>query len=322
MNYQDLKYVCENAGSAFNPVLSNLFVYTDDKGQQRAQAQNGRYTVDVPTDLPSLCANADRMVSVWAACKGDPKVSATESTLTVTQGRLRARVSLSDGKDYPRDTPDPETAHKALDLRPVLLGLQPFVATDASRPWATSVCLANGFAYATNNIVLARCPIDTGLPGAVNVPGSAVEALLAQPAALVGLGASDNSLTFYFDGGVWIKSLLVAGDWPTATVDGLLAAVGDQWQTIHPELEAMLVVASKLADARHPVAVFKDGGMVLEDDSLLAADLEPVPAAGKVNARMAALVFASAQEVQWHTPRQDVHAFRAGPVVGVFGGQR
>lgn len=322
MDYQSLKYVCDNTGSSFNPVLSNLFVYTDDKGQQRAQAQNGRYTVDVPTDLPSLCANADRMVSVWAACKGEPKVSATPSTLTVTQGRLRARVTLADGATYPRDTPDPETAHKALDLRPVLLGLQPFVATDASRPWAVSVCLAGTHAYATNNVVLARCPIDTGLPRPMNVPLGAVEALLAQTAALAGLGFGENSLTFYFEGGVWIKSLLVAGDWPTATVDNLLAAVGDQWLTIHDELESMLVVASKLADARHPVVVFKDGGMVLEDDSLLAADLEPVPAAGKVNARVAAMVFSSAKEVQWHTPRQDVHAFRAGPVVGVFGGQR
>jgi hypothetical protein len=84
----------------------------------------------------------------------------------------------------------------------------------------------------------------------------------------------------------------------------------------------MLQVAAKLADARHPVVVFKDSSLQLEDDTLVASDLAPLPEAGKVNARMAALVFNTATHVQWHTPRQDVHAFRVGPLVGVFGGTR
>jgi hypothetical protein len=59
MNLQDLKYVCDHAGNGLLPVLAFIHVYPTADGN-RAQVGNGRYTVDVPTDLPLCTVDAGR----------------------------------------------------------------------------------------------------------------------------------------------------------------------------------------------------------------------------------------------------------------------
>lgn len=321
MDKDTLKLLVEHTGSSLNPVLSNLLVYETPAGSRRAQAQNGRYTVDAPTDLPVMLVNADRLLAVVNACNSEARFSCTESNLTVTAGRLKARVALLDPGQYPRTTPAEKIAHSAASLAGALRSLLPFVAEDASRPWATSICVTATHAYATNNVIMARIAVDIGVETPVNLPGASIDAILAC-GEIERIRADELSVTFYMTGDIWVKCQLVSGEWPTSTVDQLLESLPSTWVQPHPELRNMMEVAAKLADTRHPVAVFTDGELHLEDGSLVANDLQPLPASGKVNARMTALVLETATDVQWHTPRQDVHAFRAGNLVGVFGGRR
>jgi hypothetical protein len=321
MDKDILKFLVEHTGSSLNPILSNLLVYETPTGARRAQAQNGRYAVDAPTDLPAMLVNADRLLTVYNACAGEPRFRATDSNLTVTAGRIRARVALLDPSQYPRTTPTEKTPHRAASLAGALRSLLPFVAEDASRPWATSICVTATHAYATNNVIMARVPVDIGVETPVNLPGASIDAILAC-GEIEDIRADELSVTFFMAGGVWVKCQLVSGEWPTGTVDQVLESLPPDWVVPHPELRSMMEIASKLADARHPVAVFTDGELHLEDGSLVADDLQPLPASGKVNAKMTALVLEKASEVQWHTPRPDVHAFRAGNLVGVFGGRR
>lgn len=321
MDKDILRLLVDHTGSNLNPILSNLLVYETPTGTHRAQAQNGRYTVDAPTDLPPMLVNADRLWAVYNACASEPRFSATESNLTVMSGRLKARVALLDPSQYPRTTPTEKTAHGAASLAGALRSLLPFVAEDASRPWATSICVTATHAYATNNVIMARVPVDIGVETPVNLPGASIEAILAC-GEIERIRADELSVTFYMAGDVWVRCLLVSGEWPTGTVDHLLESLPATWVAPHPELRNMMEVAAKLADNRHPVAVFTEGELCLEDGSLVANDLQPLPASGKVNAKMTALVLETATDVQWHTPRADVHAFRAGNLVGVFGGRR
>lgn len=333
MNLAELKYVAEHTGSRFAPILTHLLFYCEDV-VDRCQAGNGRYVVDVPncqneddeTDpFPIMCISAERLVAAVAACGNDPLSAIVDepgTTCTVQAGRVTSKIALSTPGEYPRADPDPETAHTAPGVAALLAQLQPFIATDASRPWATSVCVVNGFAYATNNVVLVRVPFPATFDRPVNIPGAVIEAVLAkgEPA---GLGFSEKSLTFYFDDTVWIKTQLVEGEWPATTVDALVAQLSPaNWEGVNESLGLMLETAAKLADDRHPVVEFKEGGLELVDGTFRADDLLPLPDTGKVNARMAALAFATATHVQWHSPRQDVHAFMCDDLVGVFGGQR
>lgn len=320
-----LKYLTGHAGSSFAPALKHVHVYEIDTPAgvaRRAQVGNGRYTVDVPTDLPLITVDVDRLCACWEACPATPAISVGETYATVSSGRIRARVPLFEPTAYPRMPPDPETSHTAAGVAALLAELEPFVATDASRPWATSVCLVNGHAYATNNVVIVRAPFPATFGDRqVLIPMSVIDAIKAKGEP-VSLGATDSSVTFYFADDVWIRASLVSGEWMTGTADQLIDALPGDWQAIHPELRKALVTAAKLADDRNPVVQFRDGGLALVDGTFEAEELMPVPDEGRVNAKMTALVFSKAGEVQWHTPRPNIHAFRVGSLTGVFGGMR
>lgn len=318
-----VQYMNQNTGAAFSPASHLLHVYASPDGH-RAQLQNGRYTVDAPTTLPMMTVHVGKLHAAISACKGaDPGLSISEGgNLTVTAGRIRARIALSDPGAYTTTTPDPETSHKAPGVAELLARLQPFVATDASRPWATSVCISGGHAYATNNVILVREPFPATFDVPVNLPLNVFDAIITKGEP-VGLGASESSMTFYFEDGTWIRSQLVVGEWPTGVVDRLIEATpGDGWAEPHEELSEVLATATKISDDRLPVVEFVDGGVRLLDHTFEAIPLGPVPADGKIATRMASIVFNVATAVQWHTPKRDVHAFRCGALQGVFGGQR
>lgn len=322
MKLSDLKYVCGHAGNGLLPALANLHIYEHEQFGRRAQVGNGRYTVDVPCDLPVCTVDADKLLSAFQVCKDEVSVSTTDVSLMVKSGRIKARIPLSDPGSYPVTTPDPTSVHTEAGVATLLKRLVPFVATDASRPWATSVCLKDGFAYATNNIVLCRAPFPAILPGSINLPLSVFDAVIDRGVEPTDLGSCENSLTLYYGDGVWIKTSLIAGDWPTAVVDNYLEQLGAEWEIPHPELGMVLHTAAKISDSRHPIIEFVGGGLKLTDDAFEADELAPVPDKGRLNARIAALVFSHATGVQWHTPKPDVHAFQVDDILGIFGGQR
>lgn len=323
MELAALKYICEHAGStAVVPALKMIHVYDRTDGQRRAQVSNGRFEVDVPTDLPVCSVDAARLLAAYQACKGVPVCKCTDLNLMVKAGRVTARIPLFDATGHLRFAPDPESAHTAPGVAALLARLQPFVATDASRRWATSCCLKDGHAYATNNVILVRVPFPATLPGAVNMPGYVFDAIIDKGEP-VGMGSNENGLTFYFEDESWIRTRLIVDAWPTGVVDGYLDGLSEEaWETPHPELGMMLGTAAKISTSKHPLVAFTGTGVKLTDDAFEAEELQPLPEQGTVNARMAELVFEHATAVQWHKPKQDVHAFRVNDIVGVFAGQR
>lgn len=316
MDYRTLKAVTTHVGVPLNPTLGLMHVYGG-----RLQVNNGRYTVDVPTDLPDMTVNADRFTAAWAACN-DPVAGCTDTHCVVKERRVRARIALANAEGYPLAVANAPTAHTAPGIAAMLTSIEKYVATDASRPWAMSMCVHNGFIYATNNVVLVRVPFVAELPGSFNLPSSVFDAISerGEPSAI---GVDGFSCTFHYGDTSWVRTTLIAGEWPVGTVDGLLAGVGaNQWLPVNPELALMLETAAKLSDARHPIVEFDGNGIRSIDGSFEAIDLEPVPTTGRVNAVMAALALRDADEVQWHSPRQDVHAFRRGELYGVLAGTR
>lgn len=327
MDLKTLKFLCGHAGGIL-PAFQRVHIYEGDvmdahgNYETRVQVNNGRYCVDVPgsEDLPLVTVNAEKLASAWSVCDGDPTFRVTDASLIVAGKARRARIGLADPKDYPRSSPTPKTSHTAPGVSDLIKRLQPFVATDASKVWATGICLHNGFAYATNNVILCRAPFPAVLPEKVIIPSACFDAVIGRGEP-VDMGVSPNHVTFYFEDGVWIRTLLVEGDWPTHVVDNYVNSLPDDWATPHERMGAVLEAAVKIADMRIPVVEFHEGGLKLLDETFEADDLD-LPEQGKLNARMASLVFEHADSIQWHVPRQDAHAFRSGDIIGLFGGQR
>jgi hypothetical protein len=314
-----LKPLTKHTGSRFNPILGCVHIYTTGHGS-RAQVGNGRYTVDVPCELPSMTVDLDRLVAAVNACPGTPTLHVDGDRVAVKAGRVRARLQLST-TPYPVATPDPTTDHPLADIGPLLTTLYPFAATDASRPWSTAICLSGDYAYATNNVCVARAPLPVPVGSPVNIPSTVVEAV-TERGLITSVGYTDGAVTFYYGDGSWVRTLLIAGEWPTQVIDEMLAAVPDAWDTANADLGPLMVTAVKLSDERLPCVEFGAATMQLVDGSFVVDDLTGVPDSGRIAARIGALVFGIATHVQWHTPGQDRHAFRAGDLVGVFGGTK
>ncbi len=319
MDLSTLKYLCAHIGTLL-PAFQKLHVYDDEHGDRRAQVNNGRYTVDVPCSMPICTVDAAKLASAWGVCDGDPTFRVTDASLLVVGLARRSRLGLSDPTAYPCTTPTPKTSHTASGVSALIEQLKPFVATDSSKIWANGICLHNGFAYATNNVILCRVPFPTVLPATVIVPSACFDAVTTKGEP-IDMGVTQDSVTFYFDDDVWVKTQLIAASWPTHVVDGYVNGLTEEgWATPHSLLAGVLDASVKLADMRIPVVEFREGGLKLLDETFEADDLN-LPATGKLNARMAALVFEHATAVQWHI-KPDTHAFKAGEVIGLFGGQR
>jgi hypothetical protein len=319
MSAELFKELAQHATGTYAPALANVHVYTTPQGN-RAQVSNGRYWVDSPVDAPAMTVNIDRLVAALQACESGAALVVESGHLRVRGGRARARIPLPE-VEFPLGPPDPPGDTPLPWVVEVLAALEPFAATDASRPWAMSVCLKGGYAYATNNVVVARYPLPTPVTGCLNIPTTVVAAIRQRgPIRTVGYG--ERSVTFYYEDGSWVRTLLIEGDWPTGVVDGMLDGLPGAWITPHKDLGRMLATAAKMADDRLPTVRFDGHGLQLTDESFAVEDLGPVPETGNVAARMAALVFNLADRVQWHTPSPNLHAFAVGDLVGVLAGVR
>lgn len=315
-----LSYLCDHTGTTFNQVFGLVHVYETPSGN-RAQVQNGRYVVDIPTELPPMTLDVAKLKAIWTACPDTPRVSTASSFATISSGRIRGRIALADPGAYPRATPDPESGATATGVAAMLGTVKRYIATDASRVWATGVCLANGFAYATNNVVLLRYAILTDILAGTIIPVNSIDAIVAKGEPVT-IGSSENAVTFYFEDGSWTRTQVVAAEWPTATVDHLIEATpGDGWEAIGPTLAEDMATAGDLSEERFAIAEFSPTGFHLVDGSF-TVECGGVPDNGRVNARMAALALGGMTDVQWHCPRKDVHAFRGPNIQGVFGGTR
>lgn len=319
MDTQLIKEVANHCGGTFLPILSCVHVYTTPGGN-RLQVGNGRYSVDVPTDLPEMTVDGGRLVAALAACKEQPVFTVTESNVNVKAGRVRARIARNP-TEYPLVQPVPIGDTHITDVGDVLGRLEPFAAEDASRPWATSICLSGGFAYATNNVALVRCPLPVPVPLPVNIPATVVPAVV-QRGPVVDIGCDGNAVTFYYADSSWVRTSLIEGEWPTHVVDNFVGPLTDEWEMVHESLAGLLATAAKVSADKHPVVEFTGVGFRLLDDSFAVDDLGVLPEAGRVAAKMTSLVMGVADSVQWHTPRQDVHAFRKDDLIGIIGGTK
>lgn len=125
--------------------------------------------------------------------------------------------------------------------------LEPFIATDASRPWATGILLRGFSAYATNNIIIAQYWLGEGMHE-INLPYSAIKELTRIGQTPERIQISQNSATFHFAGGRWMRTQLLDASWPD--VDRILEAAfeGADLQPIPEGLFDAVDIVSPFSD--------------------------------------------------------------------------
>jgi hypothetical protein len=92
-----------------------------------------------------------------------------------------------------------------------------FISKDASRPWAMGLLHSDNHLYATNNVILARTPLDWPPEYPVfGLPSFAVDEIcrIASYVDLKYLWMSENMAMYEFEDDVWVRSVLYEAQWP------------------------------------------------------------------------------------------------------------
>jgi len=194
------------------PVLTHFHVRDG-----RIQGGNGRIAIDAPCEELkdfNFTVPAVKFLKSVDACNGEPKLKITPSNkLSVKKGAFKALLPLADNTSFPYVVNELTKNKLNTDLLTIFKKLKPFVGDDASRPWSCGILLRNNFAYATNNVVLAKVPIVWPYMD-VNIPLFAVDELLRIGFAPNSIGIADNRIIFNFVDDSWLSTQLFVDEWP------------------------------------------------------------------------------------------------------------
>lgn len=205
----------------FMPAMTHFAITVDDKGGF-VRAYNGSLALGSPLAFDIPCTpKAAQLVPAIANAPGTITLSMTD------KGRLRVasekgyRVFVDCVEEV---TPHvvPEGERVEFDGRVVLEALkvvEPFIGSDASRPWSNGVLLSGSSAYATNNVCIAQYWFSTEdrpvtLPFVVNIPRAAIAEMLRINEPPTHALMTQNSMTFHYSDRRWLRTQLLETKWP------------------------------------------------------------------------------------------------------------
>ncbi len=256
------------------PVLTHFHI---DMG--KVQGGNGRVTIQVQgiselADFDNVTCKADAFVDAIESCDDtEPTITRDAEYVHFTAGRFKCKVQRIPEElfaTYPVATPDPARYTIQEPLLPALTLLRKFVGEDASRPWAVGAWFdIGGWVYGTNNVTIARVELPAAklFGHSINVPNYVLDELLRISREPICMGLSDNSVTFYYDDGMWLQGRLLVNDWPAV----------HEWFEAKPTvvkkvparmLEEVLRISAFTLDKKNPIIYIAEGELVCGNASV------------------------------------------------------
>lgn len=162
----------------------------------------------------NILVDARKFVAAVRGTKFDPTIHCTDKFVVISKGKFRARIQLQDPTPYPTFAVTGDETDIGVETFRALRRLQPFVSTDASRPWACGIFFDGEYVYATNNIVLARQPLI--VPYSFVLPAFTFDELLRATSEVSRVTITRNAVRFIMANGVSLHSVLIneTGRWP------------------------------------------------------------------------------------------------------------
>ncbi|CAB4169046.1 hypothetical protein UFOVP1516_10 [uncultured Caudovirales phage] len=180
------------------------------------RSYNGMLTLSSPIAFNIDCnPKADLLIKAIGNCKETVALSLTEAgRLKVQSGKFKAFIEC-----FNDPTPEMEPEGKISDIDGDLLikalgKVYKFIGEDASRPWANGVLIANGSAYATNNVCIVEHWLGFKPEKAINIPKHAIREMLRIGEIPERIQIADNSLTLHYADKRWIKTQLLETNFP------------------------------------------------------------------------------------------------------------
>lgn len=217
----------------FTPAMSHFNIHDGN-----IIAYNGIFSISAPINCNINCnPDAESLIKAISKCEKTTQLTITPTgRLSIKSGAFKALINC-----HPELLPDfkPEGNYVEIDgelLYNALNLLYPFSGEDASRPWSNGILIRGQSAFATNNIILIEKWLRTGFPFEINIPKLAIREILRVKEFPQAVQITENSVTFHYDEGKWIKTQQIDAKWPE--VSGLLAINAD-----YTEIDENLFIA-------------------------------------------------------------------------------
>lgn len=158
---------------------------------------------------------ADQFAKAIQTCKDTIALHVTpKGKLSIKSGQFKAMIECIAPGEYPEILPEGEFVKLEGSILSAIKALAPFIADDASRPWARGVLFRGQSAYATNNIVLVESWLGSPFPLHVNIPKEAINELLRINEEPERVQISANRVTFHFSDDRWLCTQTLSTEWP------------------------------------------------------------------------------------------------------------
>lgn len=177
---------------------------------------NGVVGLCSPIDLDlDVTPKAESFIKAIQNCEETIQIHLTAGgKLSIRSGTFKALVECLDNTEYPEILPEGEYLKMEEPILEKLKTLVEFVSDDASRPWSRGILFHGNYLYATNNIILARCKLNSFLPITVNIPKIAIDQLIRIGKEPEYIQYSKNRVAFYYEQHKWLTCQTYSADWP------------------------------------------------------------------------------------------------------------
>lgn len=275
---------------AFDPTL--LFFRIENN---RIWSFNGSVSLSAPFEMDGpLYPHSSDLLRAVTACVGSNQpihltLDEANHLIRVRCGRFSAKVRCNleaAGNDDPERYLPPKG--KVVKVKGDLVGicqtLEPFVGTDASRPWACGIYLEKHSAFATNNIIAIEHWMKEAWPFPVVIPIGAVEELIRLKEAPTRVQVDQDRITFFFSGDRWMTAVLLALEWPDlrSRLDEVLT--GADLVPVEPTLFSDVEKLLPFSDSVCHQIWFGEGRIAVQEEAA-TLDNPQAPAAGSYNGK-------------------------------------
>lgn len=173
----------------------------------------------------TVCPQIDQLSKALSRSGKTLTISETATgRLSIKGEKLQAYVPCRPAEDLPPAFADPGLAPADDRIKAAFKCCGTLASENDPRVMAASLLLRGGDCTGTNGAAILQFWHGIDLPPAMVLPKVFCAAVAATKAVVVGFGASFNngkvaSVTFYFEGGAWLKSVCYSDEWPS--IDGL-----------------------------------------------------------------------------------------------------
>jgi hypothetical protein len=217
-----LKFVKSAVGKSDDPTQAH---YSISNGV--IKSYNGIITMcsPIPIDIEATPV-AIAFNSAIAMCDETTTISSVRGKLKIKSGPFKANIECLPG-EVPYMLPEGVNREITCSILPTIKKLIHIVPKNSPQPWNRGMLFDGNSVFVTNNVVIVQHWHPEPFPHRVNVPEEALRALIRINTEPISVQIAPKSITFHFDDNKWLKTKLLADDWPQS-VETILNADSEQ----------------------------------------------------------------------------------------------